>query len=502
MSIWRSSIYNKKSEEQKETAIRNIAFDGRDYKVIVSRNRPAGPLVPRIVVVGYQPNKNASRLLELCIKTIKKFTLPDYELWIVDNNSPWKHTAWLKEINGINTALIRTEPKGGASYANGLALEIAVRLIGPDARFLMSLHEDTAVCRYGWLKYMVSKLSGDVKAAGFHLSKSRIPEGVLHVDGYIIDLQVFRKLGLSYMPRLPDFDVGDKAIYKLTENGYKTFCTPNTFNDSILCGSIPETLEMHHLNTTRSFNDSGEVIYMHLGRGIPKARGEYKNKEKSSSEQWIDYVKSSLLSEPQLQRIEEDLIDGFDFYRFSISDFYFINAFRSFYPFIKRQKGLSAAGNISSLKEYLGDISIMDLKDKDLFNKKIGLIAYHGTGCHQEDAGKIIAMAADRLEPGGVFMLTGKGCPQECGKVVSRTWELGFREVRFNKMGTDNICDLSLELLNIKNNNESGIKKRNRIKRIIDKRLKKIARKDNIKIEKQLFDYGKKTIGHIIIAVK
>jgi len=88
---------------------------------------------------------------------------------------------------------------------------------------------------------------------------------------------------------------------------------------------IPTTMETHNFNVTRSFNNRNEIIYMHLGRGIPKAKGEYRNKERSSSEQWSSYIRSNLLSEPSMQLIEPEKADYFDFSVDSVRYFYVLN---------------------------------------------------------------------------------------------------------------------------------------------------------------------------------
>ncbi len=94
-----------------------------------------------------------------------------------------------------------------ASYANAVALEIAARLINPESKYLMSMHMDTMPCRAGWLSYLMSRINGAVKAAGVRMDKTHTREGVLHVLGYIVDFQLFRKLGLDYLPDLPGLDV-------------------------------------------------------------------------------------------------------------------------------------------------------------------------------------------------------------------------------------------------------------------------------------------------------
>jgi len=272
-----------------------VNFDEKNYKIFLKNNINLPPIYPRLLVVSYQSNKATSNLLNLCIKSIQKYTNSGYELWIIDNNSPENNIKWLNEIKNINLIYIRTDPKDGPSYANALALEIAIKYIDPDTKYVFSFHEDTVVCKEGWLDYMISKLTEKVKAAGFRLTKARIPDGVLHVCGYVIDFQIFKQLKLSYLPELPDFDVGDKAIYELKKNGYDIFYTPNTFDNPETVNLLPANDPLYKLNTTRAFNDNNEVIYMHLGRGVRKAIGNYSDKNKCTYKDWNNYIRKYLL---------------------------------------------------------------------------------------------------------------------------------------------------------------------------------------------------------------
>jgi len=423
---------------------KELKIDNHTYDVFIKEKTKISEEAARIIVVSFQPNKEASELLELCIKSIKKFTDTDYELWIVDNNSPEEFTKWLDDIEGINIAFIRTEPTGGASYANGLALEIATSLINPGTKYFVSFHEDIVVCRYGWLDYMLSKIDKRIKAAGFRLTRARVPEGVLHVCGYIVDFQVFKELKLSFLPELPEFDVGDKAIYELRKNGFDIFYTPNTFDDPDLIKLIPETMEVRNLNVTRSFNDKNEIIYMHLGRGIPKARGEYKNREKSSSEQWIKYIRSNLFSEPGVQFISENRITDFDFSDLSVREFYkscFMENILNLFP--ENSKVLY----FGSKNIYLGrqQLDIKYTENMSTIAGDFDCILYPEMIRYTDKIEKLLVQFYKRLKAGGIFSVTipvlffnktqnSGNSEYLCEYMSSKLWELGYREVSVLKL--------------------------------------------------------------------
>src|SRR4030065_2807462 len=88
---------------------KEINIDNYNYNFFTKEKVHAEEKTTRIIVVSYQPNKEASELLRLCIESIKKFTDTDYELWIVDNNSPEELIKWLEHIDNINIIYKKTK---------------------------------------------------------------------------------------------------------------------------------------------------------------------------------------------------------------------------------------------------------------------------------------------------------------------------------------------------------------------------------------------------------
>lgn len=475
---------------------KEIEIDKNYYSVYLKEKIYSPASLPRIVVVSYQPNSEASELLRLCIKSIKKFTSINYELWVVDNNSPDRFIKWIDEVEDINIAYIRTEPKGEASYANGIALEAASRLINPDTTYLICLHEDVVVCRYGWLDYMISKMDGRIKAAGFRLTTARVPEGVLHVCGYIIDFKVFKELNLSFLPELPQFDVGDKAIYILKKNDFDIFHTPNTFDSPDLIKLIPRTMEVHNLNVTRSFNDKNEVIYMHLGRGIPKVKGEYKNKEKSSSAQWSEYIKGNLLSEPLMHFVNLDKIDHYDFSDISIREFYILNFIKDNLNLLSDNSNVFYFGREN---KYFNEkrLNIKYLTKLPFNNKRFDCVIFPEIIIDNIDSRDIVEWSLENLNSRGILLATipfVSDVKYFHKSVIDKLWKKGFREVSLVDQGSHSSIKLQIDLEKLKvktkslKEEEAGIiinrSMRKKLKSVIKAenklKIKKISKADNI----------------------
>lgn len=474
---------------------KSFTYDDIKYNIKYRVSIIKPPEVPKILMVSFQPNKRATELTKLFIDSVKKFTDTPFELWVIDDNSPIENLEWMDELENVNLAFIRTEPKERGSYSNGIAIEVGSRLIDPESQYVATFHSDTIVCRQGWLNFLLSKIDDKTRASGFRLTKERVSEGVLHVCGYLIDFQLYKKLNLSFMPEFPAYDIGDKLIHEFLKNGYQIFAAPNTFDNPELVSSIAESLEMHNLNTTRALNDKNEVVYMHLGRGILKAVGKYKNNEKSSSEQWVNYIKGNLFSEPQLQFVEEKGTEEFDFLRYSINEFYYWSAIRNILDLFKSGSKIIGFDTerllLEVFKNKINFLKLEGLKEKDcdciispiIKNNKVlkGLM------------GKF----TESLRPGGVLLILGNGNP-EFG-LIDKLWGHGYREIRIKKNGSFENIKLVKQIEDIK---KKGSTTTDRIlAKLINGKFRRIIKKDNTLSKKNPFNGGT-AIGYILLAVK
>jgi len=304
-----------------------LDIDGRIYDIRFKRQVSEGADAPRLVVVSYLPDKKAIGLLRCCIETIRKFTDTPYELWIVDNNSPAKNIAWLDEVDNINLVLSRTQLAGGGSYANAIGLEIGRRMIDQSAKYLMTLHQDIAVCKEGWLRYLLSKFDGKTGAVGVRLDDKRVKEGILHVLGYIVDFQLFKRLNLDFFPELPTYDVGDRAMVGLKKAGYGIFATPNSIWDKSVVERLPDNSPYKNFDIDRSVDDEGNVIFMHLGRGVHKSTGAYTDPRKTIRS-WGAFIRKNLFPErDEAERLELKLYSdaGYSLRRYFVDKFFLEN---------------------------------------------------------------------------------------------------------------------------------------------------------------------------------
>ncbi len=283
--------------------IKDILINNKVFKTYIKRKVYERTECPRLVIVSYLPVKDTVKLLEIAVKTIRKYTIIPYELWIVDNNSPNKYLKWLIRQKDINLVLNRTEPrpredKYKGSYSNGIALEIVKQLVEPETKYFMTLHQDIAVCKEGWLKYLLSKFDDKIRAVGIRLDTGRVKSGILHVIGYIVDFKIVLDNNLSFMPDLPDYDVGDKITDNIKDLGYDVFATPNTLWEPELESLIPKKSPLKNINVDRSFDDKGDIFFLHLGRGVLKTTKDYvydKKRKVVTAKEWYKIIKRNFL---------------------------------------------------------------------------------------------------------------------------------------------------------------------------------------------------------------
>jgi len=300
------------------SAQRQVALDGMPYQVEVIHRRREPTTAPRLIMVCYNPTPAGATLSRMGVESIVRHTPGAYELWVVDNASPPEHNTWLRTLDGVNVVFNYTPPvprrKWGwraqlglrrvqaheqmntGSYANAIGLELGVWAIDPDTQQVFVMHHDVLALRDNWLAFLQSKLSEHVRAAGTlrDLHSERI--GALHISGLLFDFTLFRALDMSFLPDLPRLDAGDRISDTLRAHRYDEFVCRNTYNEPGLVDWIPESDPLHHLHADRAFDDQRQVIYAHLGRGIPKATGHYHTPGKTTADEWIAYAQEVVLA--------------------------------------------------------------------------------------------------------------------------------------------------------------------------------------------------------------
>ena len=87
-------------------------------------------------------------------------------------------------------------------------------------------------------------------------------------------------------------DVGDTYTKYCRDNNLPYFCFPNTFNKNNLADNLEEKFRLFHVD--RSLDHEGNVMFMHLGRGIEKTHNAYSKPNRVYLPEWYEFCSKIL----------------------------------------------------------------------------------------------------------------------------------------------------------------------------------------------------------------
>lgn len=274
-----------------------VRIDGRAYDVNV---RAVSTSVPDVSMV--MASHDALALTCAAVESIRAFAVGSYDLWVVDNASRDGTPDWLLAQPGVNAILNRTPAwadgsawmqrmrirrrRVGGSYSNAIALELAARYVR--GRYMFVMQNDVLVLDRVWLPYVLGKISEQVRGVAMSVDHGRV--NAMHSSGFLFDVALVRRLGLSFLPRLPELDCADAVTVALRRAGYSYHVCANTFNRPETEAWIPADHPLRAMHCDRVFDDDRHIIYAHLGRGTLKAAGAYTKPGRVSVDEWLAFA--------------------------------------------------------------------------------------------------------------------------------------------------------------------------------------------------------------------
>jgi glycosyltransferase involved in cell wall biosynthesis len=239
------------------------------------------------------PSFHSETLTTLAIKSFEKFKGDfDFRYIVVENSDDvsYKENVLALSENVIwiqnPTTLINSE-------ANASGLEVGLEYVTGD--YVFFCHNDVVACHPEWMNFLFSKLNDKCKLAGTVLDNVRI--NAVHVSGYLTTTEIAKSSPLypEYKNGIQTKDVGDGATEYCRKNNLRYFCCQNTENDDILVELCEEPFRSFRVD--RALNDDNEVIFLHLGRGTPKAMGTYTKQNRIYLEDWVKFINMNVLNE-------------------------------------------------------------------------------------------------------------------------------------------------------------------------------------------------------------
>ena len=174
---------------------------------------------------------------------------------------------------------------GTGSVANAAAIEVGLKEVNTELVFIC--HNDVMATKINWLDQLFKQISEETPVASFVRDNVRIMAS--HVNGLLVKTELARNV--SMMPVYKDQtmlkDVGDEITAFCRLNNLNNYVCDNTCNNDKLTESLEEPF-VSLSGVDRCVDDDGDVIYIHLGRGMLKYSGIYCDERKTNIEQWLE----------------------------------------------------------------------------------------------------------------------------------------------------------------------------------------------------------------------
>lgn len=236
------------------------------------------------------PSFKSFDLTDICVRSFEKFK-PSWaeNRYIVIENS--KDDSYKDSITSISDGVVwfnnPTSLRG--SDANADAIKKGMEFVESD--YIFFCHCDTCVTSPNFYTDFRAKMETN-SLVGTVLDSIRIK--ALHISGVMAKRSDIPCKDLNYFPTYDaegrqNKDVGDILTEYCRQKNLSYFCFENSFNDGNL--KIPPPYSDYRIDRCIY---GGEVIYLHLGRGIPKTRRTYTKDGRVYIDQWINLCRGIL----------------------------------------------------------------------------------------------------------------------------------------------------------------------------------------------------------------
>jgi len=230
-------------------------------------------------------------LVNLMIRSFEKFKPDDISInyIIVENSSDITYKdrilSLADSITWVSnpTALVN-------SAANAIGIEVGLKYASSEYVFMS--HCDTFVTNKSLIPSLVHKVDEGFELVGTVLDPCRI--NAVHQSGMLVSADLARSVNLYpiHSNGQMTHDVCDTITQRCRDENIKHTCFRNTFNSPELVDIVKNPFKAFHVD--RSIDDSDNVMFMHLGRGIPKQFNQYKKPNRVYFPQWVEFCNKIL----------------------------------------------------------------------------------------------------------------------------------------------------------------------------------------------------------------
>jgi hypothetical protein len=232
-------------------------------------------------------------LLRIALRSIEKFA-PDSKVIVVDVGSPlhsglvresefrevaFRYEAWFPKswfgvsaVEKITRKSLGLKPPRQGSLVNGYTLNLGLQTLEeiPEVDYFMTVQTDIMFTSHRLLDLLRNMVTGNVAAAGVRgQSNFDKSEETLHSLGCLWRRDAFKSLSANFLPDFPNFDVGEHAIHLAREKGFQIASLINSYSNKSQTDQLDPSRSSWDFDKT--YSSSGELVFLHLGRGIPKS---------------------------------------------------------------------------------------------------------------------------------------------------------------------------------------------------------------------------------------
>jgi len=261
--------------------------------------------------------KKSRSITMLAVRSFLEFSEGfNFRIFVVENSND---NSYRDDVLGLSENVfwiqnpIQSQDEYAGSLANAKGLERGLEEV--DSEYVFLCHNDVIACHQNWMRYLFNK----VKKEGYSLcgfQHDEHPDRIFaaHISGILTKTEIAKTVSLRPSSGSIPMDVGDSLTKYCRDNDLKYFICENTKIDHLANPKINKwfdgTYIENHRNgsdwyeknvpspfksssSVKSFDDDLNVVWMHLGRGTPKARGNYSkanNKNKTSADQWTIFA--------------------------------------------------------------------------------------------------------------------------------------------------------------------------------------------------------------------
>ena len=238
------------------------------------------------------PTFHSGVLAEICIKSFIRFCPSNISLdfIVVENSDDISYKSNLESIvsKSHNIAFVSNPTNHRGSEANADAIHIGLKTVKNEWIFIA--HCDTCVTSEKFYDAFLSKIKEGYMLIGTYRDINRIH--AIHVLGLMAHKSI---VNVDYFPAYKDgkqiMDVGDRLTVYCEKNNIKHYCFNDTFGGD---AKIDKDSKFYDLQVCRTVYNN-EVIYMHLGRGIPKTFQTYNRKGGVYLDDWVKFCNDRIM---------------------------------------------------------------------------------------------------------------------------------------------------------------------------------------------------------------